>query len=707
MNNHKSESNGKLLTGVIAALSFFSLFILSIAWADETSAASEAMRVPDAPELYKRVLILPDAKILETPGDEQPADFKTLPVFSVRYVYGEKEIGGKSWIEIGKEPVGGSSGWLLKPSTEEWKSMLVMQFAPRGQRDRVLFFNKKQGIEKCIAAEMVGDHFTNLYQQVQSGQPNRSLLTAIEPRNSIDARAKPYLMPILDWSTGEYESGDEITLVKVASLNAEIEGSPAGGDGGGEGALPGAGEGGGDETPPGDEIADFKIGIVFVIDTTQSMGPYIDKTYEAVEAVYEKLEEDGNLDKASFGIIGYRDDTSYSQGIEYVTRVFQDLDPDTPPSKVLESIRKVKAAKTSTAGWDEDAVAGLNEAVTNINWEPYSGRLIVLISDAGARVGNDPRAAISNMSMANIYEMAQTKRIAIFPMHLRTPKAEAVGNLPRAENQYRELGVTGDTNVSKYIGVDRGALDSFSAFVGDFANQIRVALRNSSTGNLTPPPSLEDLFAESDDEGDESDEPQNEDTPQQDAPETDMGRMVINEIFRAQLEYLGERSGEELPPFYRAWTSDRNLADPQLAALSVRVFLSRNQLNALAQRLSGIVEGAREAELAPSNFFNLLQSLAATTSNDPNQSSNGFQNIAESGLLPTYLSQLPYQSKVLQLTQEDWLNWGMTGQQEFIDELEFKLTMYQQMNDDTDRWVNFGSADPGQDAYPVPLFALP
>lgn len=701
MKTDKLAPFGKILTCALAVLS---LFVVSFALADETEAAAEALKMPDAPELYRRVLILPDAKILQTPGEENPTDFKTLPVFTVRYVYGEKEIDGKQWIEIGKEPVGGSTGWLLKPSTEEWKSMLVMQFAPRGQRDRVLFFNKKQGVEKCIAAEMVGDHFAEIYGQVQSGQPNRSLLAAIEPQNSIDARARPYLMPILDWSTGEYENGDEITLVEVASLNSGTEGSPPGG----EGSLPGANADGGDNSAPNEEIEDFKIGIVFVIDTTKSMGPYIDKTYEAVEAVYQKLEEDGNLDKASFGIVGYRDDTSYSDGIEYVTRVFQDLDPETPPEKVLQSIKKVKAAKTSTQGWDEDAVAGLNEAVTNINWEPYSGRLIVLISDAGARVGNDPRAALSDMSMANIYEMAQSKRIAIFPMHLRTPKAESVGNLPRAENQYRELGNTGDTNVNKYVGVDRGALDSFSAFVGDFANQIRVALRNSSRGAVTPPPSLDDLFADSDEEEEEeTEQPQNEAPQSEDAPETDMGRMVMNEIFRAQLEYLGERTGEELPPFYRAWTSDRNLPDPQMAALSVRVFLSRNQLNALAQSLSGIVAEAREAELAPSTFFNLLQSLAATTSNDPNQSANGFQNIAESGLLPSYLSQLPYQSKVLQLTQEDWLNWGLTGQQEFIDELEFKLTMYQQMNDDTDRWVNFGSTDSGQDAYPVPLFALP
>lgn len=681
--------------------------------------AIEALTVPDAPDLYRRVLILPDAKIQEQPGEEHSDEFSTLPVFSVRYIYGEKQIDGEGWIEIGKEPVGGGDGWLKSSFTEAWKSMLVMQFAPRGQRKRVLFFNDKEGLEQSIAAEVPQERFDTLYSEIADGHPDRELLAAMEPQAAIDASSQPYLMPILDWAPGEYDNGSEITMVQVAGLNAQAAaGGAASGEGNGGGAggagdagpsaLPGA-----DDAPSGD-LSDFKMGIVFVIDTTQSMGPYIERTYDAVNAVYDQLAQDGTIEKASFGIVGYRDDVSYDDKIGYVTKVFQKLDPQAPREAVLRNIRKVKAAKVSTEGWNEDAVAGLYDAINNMDWSPYAGRLIVLISDAGARVGADPHAAHRNMAMDNIREMAAAKSIAIFPMHLRTDKAESAGNVPLAESQYRSLGTTGDVNVNKYVGVDRGALNTFSSFVGDFANQVRVSLRQANRGQTVTPEELDDLLDQQDpflDAFDDAPEPPEQaeepaDQPEE-APQTDMGRMAVNEIFRAQIEYIGARDGEQLPPFYRAWTSDRNLPNPQLAALNVNVFLSRNQLSSLAQSLRQIVDQARAAELDPGNFFGLLQSLSATTSNDPSRHSGAFDNIAESGLLPSYLSQLPYRSKVLQLTQEDWLNWGMTGQLEFIDELELKLTMYQQMNDDTDRWVDFGSEDSGQAAYPVPLYALP
>lgn len=684
----------------------------------------EALKVPEAPELYRRVLILPEAKIQEEPGENYANDFATLPAFSVRYIYGEKQIDQDRWVQIGEEPFGGGSGWVKGTFTEDWKSMLVMQFAPRGQRKRVLFFKDKEGLETSIGVEVPEDRFEELYNSVAGGAPDKELLAAIEPQAAIDASQRPYLMPILDWAPGEYENGSEITLVEVAGLNAggeggAEEGSSALGEGAGQpGAVPSAPELPGAGGEPSGDLSEFKLGIVFVIDTTQSMGPYIDRTYQAVEAVYNQLAQDGTIDKASFGIVGYRDDVSYDPNIGYVTKVFQELNPNAPREAVLENIRKVKAAKTPTEGWDEDAVAGLYTAINEMDWNPYAGRLIVLISDAGARVGADPRAAHQNLAMTNVREMADAKRIAIFPMHLRTDRAEYVGNVPLAESQYRSLGTTGDPNVNKYTGVDRGALDTFSSFVGDFAGQVRVSLRDASQGRTVTPEGLDDLFEQQDPFLDDLyDDPFEEETADPDAeenntqeadtPETDMGRMAVNEIFRAQMEYIGTRDGEQLPPFYRAWTSDRNLPNPQLAALSVRVFLSRNQLNGLAQSLRGIVDRARAAELDPGSFFGLLQSLSATTSNDPNRNDGAFENLSESTLLPAYLSQLPYRSKVLQLTQDDWLNWGMTGQLEFIDELELKLTMYQQMNDDTDRWVDFGSEDPGQAAYPVPLYALP
>jgi hypothetical protein len=91
------------------------------------------------------------------------------------------------------------------------------------------------------------------------------------------------------------------------------------------------------------------------------------------------------------------------------------------------------------------------------------------------------------------------------------------------------------------------------------------------------------------------------------------------------------------------------------------------------------------------------------TINNPNAT-----RLADLGLLGEYLDGLPYRSKILSVDQELWSSWSIGQQQQFIDEIERKLRLYQIYHDDVDRWVALdGGADPGEAVYPVVLEALP
>jgi serine/threonine-protein kinase PpkA len=68
---------------------------------------------------------------------------------------------------------------------------------------------------------------------------------------------------------------------------------------------------------------------------------------------------------------------------------------------------------------------------------------------------------------------------------------------------------------------------------------------------------------------------------------------------------------------------------------------------------------------------------------------------------------LPYRSKVLRMTQSIWLDLGLTGQQEFIDELKYKLRSYRDIEQDNTSWVDLGGGDRGSEVYPVALAELP
>lgn len=660
---------------------------------DSSHAARQALTQEGPGNFPRRILSLPDSTLYQAPATNAAVITASLPVFSIFYVYDEKTVDGVVWLEVGLQPQGRGKGWLPKSRTEDWKSMLVMQYAPRGQRERVMFFKDSDSLRNTVESAQRTGRIDSLNASV--GTSDQGPVLAMEPDNAVDTDGRPYLMPILGYEFGEFDTGDLTTLVQIGSLNARPAAavskdiaSPAG-SGSGTGAAP-------DAQPPQD-LSEFRTGIVFVIDTTQSMGAYIERTRETVRGIYDRIEAAGNLDKVAFGVVGYRDYVDYNPQIEYVTRVFQDLSLATPPAMLLENMRKVQAASVPTQGWNEDIYAGLYTALNKINWDPFDARIIVLMSDAGARASNDENASVRNFGSASVVEEANRKGITIFPIHLRTDEAAQANNIPGTERQLRSLSRTGDTNVDKYVGIESGALPEFGRFVDDFAHQVEVVVSGAANNQMVRRPDLT------------SPAPANE-QPEENEPETALGSMLVNEVFRAQLEYLGRRNGTQAPPFYRAWAADRDIVNPAYDSLDVAVFLNRTQLSGLAQSLSAIVTRAKAADLNPGGFFDMLQSLSATMEHDPGsggQAAGEFDNLAESGLLPAYLEALPYHSKVLRLNRQTWLDWGQTGQLEFIIELEDKLMTYERVYQDIDNWADLGAGDPGLAVYPVPLRYLP
>ena len=73
-----------------------------------------------------------------------------------------------------------------------------------------------------------------------------------------------------------------------------------------------------------------------------------------------------------------------------------------------------------------------------------------------------------------------------------------------------------------------------------------------------------------------------------------------------------------------------------------------------------------------------------------------------------FLQGLPYQSRLMSISQDDWMRMGVTEQQEIIDDARSKLELYQRYHDDTNRWILLHAKDrPDDHVYAVPLSALP
>ena len=101
----------------------------------------------------------------------------------------------------------------------------------------------------------------------------------------------------------------------------------------------------------------------------------------------------------------------------------------------------------------------------------------------------------------------------------------------------------------------------------------------------------------------------------------------------------------------------------------------------------------------------LGRGAAAAASRDPRRMAE-FQRL--SGAFGEYLQDLPYQSQIMEFTQEEWNNMGAGRRTEIVNALEAKLRLYEEFNRQPSLWVSFdGGRDAGEAMYPVPIDALP
>jgi serine/threonine-protein kinase PpkA len=186
-----------------------------------------------------------------------------------------------------------------------------------------------------------------------------------------------------------------------------------------------------------------------------------------------------------------------------------------------------------------------------------------------------------------------------------------------------------------------------------------------------------------------------------------LGAAVANEIFRAQLESLAKVGDEgDAPTFLAGWAADRDLTDPDVSTLEVSVFLSRNQLSTLDQRLELIINAYYSGGDDSQTFFDNLQFLAAEMSTDPDAVREDEREAIRT-LLPSFLANLPYRSEVLRLNRDFWDRLSAGQKAEYIEALEAKRQIYRDIGSETDLWIDFGAGDPNLEATPVRLTNLP
>lgn len=606
--------------------------------------------------LFQRVLSKPGAKLASDAGGQ--AGSSALPAFSVLYVYARQQVGGAPWVKVGASSDGHSEGWLPAEQVSDWKQSLVLKFTERSGRGPVMFLRKPDDVERLLADTSAA---RNEMTKAQRDDGSSQSVLAIEPQANAIPQDQFYLLPIFESRESFDADGQPAQLLNVASI-----------DPGNTPQVNGAGA----------KLASspdaFRTGIVLVVDTSVSMQPYIDQVNDVVKGLQEQISARGELDKVSFGMVGFRNNTDKTPGLEYVSKTLVPLQQDNDPKRFIELARDVKATTVSSHSFNEDAFAGVMDAVDSMDWSPYAGRVILLVTDAGALRKNDPLGR-TQMNEAQVREAALRKNIKIYALHLRTPAGKA--NHGYAEQQYRSLTADANPKIGDlYISVAGGDVGKFGSTVSEIGSVFADLVHNAGQQKAQPAPAVQSGLS--------------------------LAAKTAAIGYAMHMDFLGQRNAAHAPQLVTAWTSDRDLTNPTLPAFQVCVLLSKLQLNDLQQSLKLIVDAARRTQSSSKDFFDEIASASAYMSRDPSKLVKG-SNLAESGILGEYLEGLPYRSKSLNMTQELWLSLSVAEQEDFIDELDSKIRLYETFHNDVANWVRFGDAEPGDALYRVPLSTLP
>jgi hypothetical protein len=627
------------------------LVLLVAATATEAPAQPRPPRQPemlaDAPGLHRRIIVRPGAPV---------------PGFSVFYVYGSRSDGQQTWLEVGPALDGRTVGWLPEVRTIAWRQNMVVAFTNPRDRQPAMFF-RDGDTPHALWMDSAGRAARAAELRGAAAAGRAGPVLALEPAAHINILEQFYLLPILAHRTLDNERGERAVRLEVISAPA---------------------------TPAAPPVADdaafqrFRGGLVFVIDTTISMAPYIDRTRQVVRETVARIRGTEVGDRFRFGMVAYRDHMDGNQALEYVTRLIAAPNLDEPPDAVLPRIDAVAEARASNDAFDEDAIAGLKVAIEEINWSRFGGRYVVLITDAGTRDADDPRSS-TRLGIEEIRSLAQRapNNLVVAAVHLRTP--EGRNNHTRAQRQYRALTQQPNDGPSLYFPINAGNVDEFQQVVEALTSGVLENVSRIIGRPVGQPP----------------------------AGETAAQRRIREQMASVgqavRLRHIGETQRQGAPDVVRSFVLDQDLQDPSppRRPLEPRVLLTAGQLSDIATTLRVITEQMIDGRLDRSGLHDRLRAAMGATFADPRRVPAS-QSAEVASLFGSFLNGLPYQSPFMEMTLRDIREMDGVTYDQLRQRLERKVRLYAEYNRERRYWYQIqGNTNPAEAVFPLALDDLP
>ena len=420
----------------------------------------------------RKVLTLPGANLYDSPSSGASRHDSDLAVFNAFSVLSEKFINGKTWYEVSRKfvpinrPVGwtaDSAGWMVEGEVVPWRQAVVLEFLSQRDRLRSIIFREQEELQSLAkltfdpnnpAASQRSTAVEAKFQDIlnQGGSKDHF----VEPELGLGV-TEDSLLPVIEHTGVKLGGLMESKLLRII-LPAEGQVAP----------------------PVTDQC---EVDVVFVVDTTGSMGPYITALKDKVARFTQEVGAASNSFR--FGVVGYRDhpdrvQQEFGDDLEYETRTFttSPLEPSAFQS-ALSQVMAVGQKSPDRPGVmtkdeaAEEVFGGLVKAIDGINWRPNSNRFIWLVGDApGHTLAKKARLrTTSGADEVTIREKAFKEGIGISSFHL----INSVGSGSQdglAKGQFTELSRSNDQDTKRGSGApDYRSIDSRNSII--FAKAIQ------------------------------------------------------------------------------------------------------------------------------------------------------------------------------------------------------------------------------------------
>jgi serine/threonine-protein kinase PpkA len=581
----------------------------------------------------------------------------------------------KGWYKVGPNR-DTPRGWMQARDVIEWKQAMVVSYSnpglPPRKRKPVLMFDSKDKAYEALGSTADAQQ---LYDQLARREVPPGVVSR-EPDRFLDIRKRFYMLPILDHSEIEVDSVTR-EVAHVLQVTAAVPNVRARAEelcttdrrDFAECMAKSAGR-------SGDSLT---VDVVYVIDMTDSMQPYIQAVYGSMlESARKFSEVAGSVDRIKFGLVGFRDSVEKWPENEFVVKNFtEQLVSNT------EFERLLKGAQAKAGGDIPEAVfagmetalgvAGTDPRTPNIRWDEKAIKLLVLVGDASSHERPDPLAT-SNYSATELRRFADHKNISIAAIYIKNPNQRE--DWDKGTDQFTVLaqnpgGLAFRKAEPSADDIQKAVFEATSFIVESVREAVRAGAGAESAKSAA-------------DSANCADNP------------------IICAYEDGLIVYLG--AGAEPPRDITVWMSDRDLTNPALRALDVNVLVSRRDLEELTTGLNNIVTSYQNMDVVASSWFQALSSMSGLASVGQLKLSTALK---DSPLIPKWVAGLPYKSRILEMTFERFDSINGSDRDQMVKDIEGKLRNYRQFLAD-DKWIALQEGDPPEArVYALPLTALP